>query len=215
MPLTLLSFLLFFIKAFVVVMFAMNVAVILTWADRRQGAMIQDRVGPNRAVAWIPTRAAQGMAVLPALLVAAGVLFVVLKLEPPPEVRGQRAMLFSQLGILFTWLTGVVIAGRVHNRGVLSSFDAWIDSLGDPRRIFYAGLFAHFLALFVGLAFNDSAFGEQIRDIGYGGGAGLLIFAILSGAGYAAFSIRNEPRIGLRLAGLLHPAADGLKTISK
>ena len=28
----------------------MNVAVILTWVDRRQGAMIQDRVGPNRAV---------------------------------------------------------------------------------------------------------------------------------------------------------------------
>ena len=47
------------------------------------------------------------------------------------------------------------------------------------------------------------------------GGAGLLIFAILAGAGYAAFSIRNEPRIGLRLAGLLHPAADGLKTIFK
>ena len=38
-----------FLKAFIVVMFGMNVAVILTWADRRQGAMIQDRVGPNRA----------------------------------------------------------------------------------------------------------------------------------------------------------------------
>jgi NADH-quinone oxidoreductase subunit H len=215
MPLTLITFLLFVLKAFVVVMFAMNVAVVLTWVDRRQGAMIQDRIGPNRAVAWIPTKAAQGMAVLPAVAVAAGVLFVVLKLEPPPEVRAQRAMLFSQLGILFTWITGVVIAGRVQNRGVLSSFDAWIYSLGDPRRIFYAGLAAHFLALFVGLAFNDSSFGEQIRDIGYGGGAGLLIFSILAGAGYAAFSIRNEPRIGLRLAGLLHPAADGLKTIFK
>jgi NADH-quinone oxidoreductase subunit H len=212
---TILPFLLLFLKALVVVMFAMNVAVILTWADRRQGAMIQDRVGPNRAVAWIPTTVAQGMAVLPAVVAAAGVFFVVLKLEPPPEVRGQRAMLFSQLGILFTWLTGVVIAGRVQNRGVLSSFDAWIYSLGDPRRIFYAGLFAHFVALFAGLAFADSSFGEQLKDVGYGCGAGLLIFAILAGAGYAAFSIRNEPRIGLRLAGLLHPAADGLKTIFK
>jgi NADH-quinone oxidoreductase subunit H len=215
MPLTLIGFLLFVLKAFVVVMFAMNVAVVLTWVDRRQGAMIQDRIGPNRAVAWIPTVVAQALAVLPALAVVALVGFVVVKLEPPPEVRGQRAMLFSQLGILFTWLTGVVIAGRVQSRGVLSSFDAWIYSLGDPRRIFYAGLFAHFTALFVGLALSDSAFGEQVRDVGYGGGAGLLIFAILAGAGYAAFSIRNEPRIGLRLAGLLHPAADGLKTIFK
>ena len=35
-------------------------AVVLTWVDRRQGSMIQDRVGPNRAVAWIPTFIAQG-----------------------------------------------------------------------------------------------------------------------------------------------------------
>jgi len=215
MTLTLVSFLLFVLKAFVVVMFAMNVAVILTWADRRQGAMIQDRVGPNRAVAWIPTKVAQAIAVGPALVVIAAVGFVVLKLEPPPEELGQRAMLFSQLGILFTWLTGVVIAGKVQNRGVTNSFDAWLYSLGDPRRIFYGGLFAHFLALFVGLALNDSAFGPQVRAIGYGGGAGLLILSVLFGALYAAISINDEPRVGLRLAGLLHPAADGLKTIFK
>ena len=41
---------------FAVAMFAMNLAVVLTWVDRRQGAMIQDRVGPNRAVAWLPTK---------------------------------------------------------------------------------------------------------------------------------------------------------------
>jgi NADH-quinone oxidoreductase subunit H len=97
----------------------------------------------------------------------------------------------------------------------MNSFDAWLFSLGDPRRIFYAGLFAHFTALFVGLALADSSLGDQVRDIGYGGGAGLLILSVLFGAIYAAYSIRNEPRIGLRLAGLLHPAADGLKTIFK
>ena len=215
MTLTLVSFLLFVLKAFVVVMFAMNVAVILTWADRRQGAMIQDRVGPNRAVAWIPTKVAQGLALGPALAVIALVAFVVIKLEPPPEELGARAMLFSQLGIFFTWLTGVVIGGKVQNRGVTNSFDAWLYSLGDPRRIFYGGLFAHFLALFVGLALNDSAYAEQVRTIGYGTGVGLLVLSVLAGASYAAISINGEPRIGLRLAGLLHPAADGLKTIFK
>jgi len=215
MPLTLLTFLLFVLKAFVVIMFAMNVAVLLTWADRRQGAMIQDRVGPNRAVAWIPTIAAQVLAVAPALAAVAGIAFVVVKLVPDPEVKGERAMLFAQLGILFTWLTGVFIAGRVQIRGVQNSFDAWLLSFGDPRRIFYAGLAAHFIALFVGVGLSGSAYGEQIRDLGYGGGAGLLIFAILSGAIYAAYVIRNEPRYGLRLVGLLHPAADGLKSIFK
>ena len=212
MPLTIVTFLLFVLKAFVVVMFAMNVAVILTWADRRQGAMIQDRVGPNRAVAWIPTFAAQGLALGPALAVVALVAFVLLKLEPPPEELAQRAMLFSQLGILLTWLTGVVLAGKVQTRGVTNSFDAWLLSLGDPRRIFYGGLFFHFAALFVSLAFGSSSL---VHSIFYGAGAGLLVLSVLFGALYAAYSIRNEPRIGLRLAGLLHPAADGLKTIFK
>src|SRR3954452_2162423 len=98
----LIPFLLFVLKAFVVVMFAMNVAVVLTWVDRRQGAMIQDRIGPNRAVAWIPTVIAQGIALGPAVLVAAAVGLVVIKFEPPPAELGARAMLFSQLGILFT-----------------------------------------------------------------------------------------------------------------
>src|SRR5262249_6828041 len=146
---TLIALLLFTLKAFVVVMFAMNLAVVLTWADRRQGAMIQDRVGPNRAVIWLPTVVGQAIAVLPALAVVGGIGFVLVKLEPPPEVLPQRAMLFSQLAILFTWLTGVFIAGRVALRGVRSSFDVWIQSLGDPRNIFYIGLAFHVLMLFL------------------------------------------------------------------
>ena len=38
------------IKILVMVMFVLNLAAILTWADRRQSSMIQDRIGPNRAV---------------------------------------------------------------------------------------------------------------------------------------------------------------------
>jgi NADH-quinone oxidoreductase subunit H len=38
------------VKILVMVMFVLNVAAILTWADRRQSSMIQDRIGPNRAV---------------------------------------------------------------------------------------------------------------------------------------------------------------------
>src|SRR5580704_11803703 len=38
------------IKIVIMIAFTLNVAAVLTWADRRQSAMIQDRIGPNRAV---------------------------------------------------------------------------------------------------------------------------------------------------------------------
>jgi NADH-quinone oxidoreductase subunit H len=38
------------IKILVMIGFVFNVAALLTWVDRRQSAMIQDRIGPNRAV---------------------------------------------------------------------------------------------------------------------------------------------------------------------
>ena len=38
------------LKVLVMVLFVLNLAAILTWADRRQSSMIQDRIGPNRAV---------------------------------------------------------------------------------------------------------------------------------------------------------------------
>ena len=50
------------VKVVVVALVMMHVAIFLTWCDRRQGAMIQDRIGPNRAVIWLPTKMAQGMA---------------------------------------------------------------------------------------------------------------------------------------------------------
>ena len=39
-----------FVKILIMVGFVLNLAAILTWADRRQSSMIQDRIGPNRAV---------------------------------------------------------------------------------------------------------------------------------------------------------------------
>ncbi len=38
------------VKVLIMVGFVLNLAAILTWADRRQSSMIQDRIGPNRAV---------------------------------------------------------------------------------------------------------------------------------------------------------------------
>lgn len=50
---TLPLFLAAFVKILIMVGFLFNLGGILTWVDRRQSAMIQDRVGPNRAVVKI------------------------------------------------------------------------------------------------------------------------------------------------------------------
>jgi NADH-quinone oxidoreductase subunit H len=200
---------------FAVAMFAMNLAVVLTWVDRRQGAMIQDRVGPNRAVAWLPTPIAQGLALGPAVLLAAGVLGYVHTHEVTGVGLEERGFLFSQLAVLLLWLTGCVIASQVKARGAKSSFDLWIQSLGEPRYIFFGGLVAHVALFFAAAALRGSAAGQTFVTITSTAGPALFAFAALGGAGYAAYSIRKEKRIGLRLAGLLHPAADGLKTLFK
>ncbi len=205
----------FALKAFIIVMFGMNLAVVLTWADRRQGSMMQDRVGPNRAVAWLPRTAAQVLAVGPAALVAAGIIFYFLKVQALPIERTNRAMLFSQLAILSLWFTGIMIAGRVQRRGVRNSVDRFIKAIGDPRRIFYAGLAAHVGTALVAVVMKGTPEGRQLREIGYGAGPAVLALTIILAGVYAAYAIKDEERIGIRLAGLLHPAADGLKSLWK
>lgn len=200
---------------FAVAMFAMNLAVVLTWVDRRQGSMIQDRVGPNRAVAWLPTPIAQGLAMGPAVLLAVGVLGYCFKHEVEGPALEQRGMLFSQLAVLLFWLTGAVIASKVKARGPRNSFDLWIKTLGEPRFIFFGGLVAHVLLFFASIGLRGTPGGATFAKVTSGAGPALFALAALFGAGYAAFVIRNEKRIGLRLAGLLHPAADGLKTLFK
>jgi len=200
---------------FAVAMFAMNLAVVLTWVDRRQGAMIQDRVGPNRAVAWLPTPIAQGLALGPAVLLAVGVLGYVHTHDVTGPALEERGFLFSQLAVLLLWLTGCVIASQVKARGPKSSFDLWIQSLGEPRNIFFGGLVAHVALFVLSIMLRGGPAGQGFVTVTSTAGPALFAAAALAGAGYAAYSIRNEKRIGLRLAGLLHPAADGLKTLFK
>ncbi len=49
------QFLFALIKIAIMVGFLFNVGGLLTWVDRRQSAMMQDRIGPNRAVIKIGT----------------------------------------------------------------------------------------------------------------------------------------------------------------
>ncbi len=208
----------FALKAFFVVMFGMNLGVILTWLDRRQGAVIADRVGPNRAVVWLPRIVGQSMALVPAVVLSVGVILFFLKVDAEGVARSSRALLFSQLAILATWVTALAISGRVAIRGVRTdagpvvlNLDRLFAWLGDPRSFVYGGLALHVATLF---ALASSPDGSLTKEVIYGASPAILVFSLSSGALYSVLCM-TEPRVGLRLFGLLHPAADGLKTMFK
>lgn len=196
-------------------LFAMNTAVILTWADRRQGAMIQDRVGPNRAVIFLPGKLAAAAVLMPALGAAVGVIAWALHADVEPDSRGATALLVSQLAIFFTWVTAVSIGGRIRVRGVTSSFDLFVRGLGDPRRFVWIGLTVHVVTILAALTTRGMPEGEVLEEVALRSGPALLAFMIAGGALYAATGLARHERVGLRLLGLLHPAADGLKSIFK
>jgi len=68
---------------------------------------------------------------------------------------------------------------------------------------------------FAAVALRGRPAGTAFNSFTSSAGPALFAFTALAGAFYAAHAIRKLPRVGLRLAGLLHPAADGLKTLFK
>lgn len=202
-------------KALFYALFAMNLAVILTWQDRRQGSMIQDRVGPNRAVIFMPGKLAALAAFLPAVALGAFVLWRTTTLDLDAESRQYGAFAYSQLAILATWITAVSIAGRVRVRGPRNSFDVFVSGLGDPRRFVGFGLVLHLVTIVIGAMTRGTPEGALLEEIGLRSGAGVFAFVAIAGAFYAANSFAREPKVGLRLIGMLHPAADGIKSIFK
>lgn len=202
-------------KALFYALFAMTLAVLLTWADRRQGSMIQDRVGPNRAVIFLPGKLAAAAVFLPAAAVGAWMLWRTSTADLDAESHSYGALAYSQLAILATWITAVAIAGRVRVRGPRNSFDVFVLGLGDPRRFVLAGIALHLVTLVIGAMTRGAPEGVLLEEIGLRSGAAVFAFVAIAGAFYAANSLAREGKVGLRLIGMLHPAADGLKSIFK
>ena len=53
------------LKIVILLGFFLNMAAVAIWAERRQSAMVQDRVGPNRAVFYLPSNVARVVGLLP------------------------------------------------------------------------------------------------------------------------------------------------------
>jgi NADH-quinone oxidoreductase subunit H len=70
----LLEIVLALVKILLVVGFCLNFSAIAVWADRRQSAMIQHRVGPNRAVIYLPSIVIAGVLAAPGFLIGAAAI---------------------------------------------------------------------------------------------------------------------------------------------
>ncbi|XXV07083.1 complex I subunit 1 family protein [Sorangium sp. So ce1335] len=204
---TLVELVLAIVKILIVVMFLLNMAAIATWADRRQGAMVQDRVGPNRAVVYLPSLLVRGIVFLPPAALGALAVFTATR---PMSAAGavETLVIGAQFAVLAAWLHLLVFCALARRSGPANAFEEALAKI-DPRNVFYAGVVAHVLAFFVTQAVPVAAAPTAARVVCIALGALLLV-----AGGYTALRV-PEGKVPLRLLGTLHAAADAIKMIWK
>lgn len=205
------------VKCAIMLGFFINSGGLLTIVERRQMAIIQDRIGPNRAVINVPGNALKGLLGGPPLLAAALIAGIAFVLWPPTLVQLEsgsvltgvaRGFWMLQGAVFVLWSHLMILAAHVRSDKDLAAnpLEQWLTELEDPRWIFYTGVAGH-LALF-GI-YNAVGVPGIAKALAYAGPLALAGMLALVG-GYAAYRIPSGT-VGLRFAGFLHPAADGLK----
>ncbi len=207
------------LKIVVMLGFFLTMAAVGIWGDRRQAAMVQDRVGPNRAVFNLPSMVVRGIVLLPPTLLAAlAVLPAVAPLLPPwlfpayHDIRPASAFEILtdtiQLAVLVGWVSLVLLAGTVRRSGAINAFEeSFLDV--DPRTIFYAGVALHAVGFAVATSLPVDAILPAARA------TSALLAAVLCVAGIYTASRVPDGAIPVRLAGLVHPVADVIKLVVK
>jgi NADH-quinone oxidoreductase subunit H len=204
------------VKILIIIGFCLNFSAIAVWADRRQSAMIQHRVGPNRAVIYLPSVIIQGVLAAPGFLIGAAAAFG-LGQAPRPEAALDRMGLSLQLLVFFVWFNLCVLSWRIHRNGALNAFETAVGK-HLPRMYFFAGMGAHVVMILFTMAIK-----RQLATKGMSAAAAFTsaqIVAALFGAFLAASGVYAAMRlpkgkIGIRLAGTLHGIADALKMMFK
>lgn len=200
------------IKILIVILFLLNMAAIASWADRRQSAMVQDRVGPNRAVVMLPNLVARLLVLAPPTLLGVLALLPVVPIFPSfnarPEGMPEVMSVTTQVLVLTSWLTILVISGLARRGAPVNGAEASLAKL-DPRSIFYFGVVVHALGLVVtsSVPLAGAVIGARVTS----GALALLLFAV---GFYAASRLPDGP-VPLRLAGTLHALADSIKMMWK
>jgi NADH-quinone oxidoreductase subunit H len=208
---TLMQFVWTIVKILIMVGFVLNLAAILTWADRRQSSMIQDRIGPNRAVIKIFGKEFRLAGLLhPA---ADGLKFFTKEDFMPP--RADR-LLFTlapimAMGMVFT-LVGTIPFGdticprdfRVNFPNIFAgpAVHRWGICSADPKSsLFPVDLMA--APLGVGILYVFAMSGQGIIAAAIAGWSSDNKFSLLGALRAASQMVSYEVTLGLSLVGAM------------
>lgn len=195
------------VKILIMVGFLLNMAALATWADRRQGAMVQDRVGPNRAVVFLPSIAVQAILVVPPAIFSFLAGYAAYRGGSGPNAL-DASLTALELAVFVTWFSLLVLCFVVRKKGAANGFDAAVGKW-SPRSILIAGLTAHVLAFVVVGAVPADAMPAAARAMN-----GLLAVVFAAVAIYSGSKV-PAGKVDLRLAGTLHAIADTIKMVWK
>jgi NADH-quinone oxidoreductase subunit H len=201
------------VKIVIMVGFFINMAAVGIWADRRQSAMVQDRVGPNRAVFSLPSMVVRAIVLLPPTILGAfAVAPAVPFLSAYNNLRMPQAFevltLTTQLTILVTWMSLLMLTAVARSSGAWNGIEAYFAQF-DPRSMFYGGVIAHAL----GFGLTNLVPGDAVVTAA-------RVTCVLLGLAFFTAGIYTASRVPdgsveIRLAGLVHSMADALKLIWK
>ncbi len=199
------------VKILVIFGFLMTMAAVGPWLDRRQGAMVQDRVGPNRAVAFVPSNPLRIVVCLVTALIAGAIAVPFWHKARGLEIA--RMTTGVEIAILVAWFSLMLLSNHVRKHGPDNAIDELVARV-EPRSYFYAGLVAHLAALPLVRLVPDAL---VVTD-GWQWGTGLageLAAVVIMSAGFYLAAKLPDGKTPIRLAGLLHTIADPIKMIWK
>jgi NADH-quinone oxidoreductase subunit H len=207
------------VKILIMVMFLLNVAGILTWVDRRQSSMIQDRIGPNRAVIRIFGREIRLAGLLHTA--ADGVKFFTKEDFTPPKADKLLFMLapIMALGMVFTLVATIPFGDTIcpkafhvfpdfwnQHRTVAGDYVDWVPRFGTCSVDAKAGYFPIDLMiapLGVGILFVFAMSGQGIIGAAIAGWSSDNKFSLMGALRAASQMVSYEVTLGMSLIGAM------------
>jgi NADH-quinone oxidoreductase subunit H len=199
------------IKIAIMVGFVLNLAGILTWADRRQSAMIQHRIGPNRAVVKIFGKEFRILGLLHTA--ADGIKFFTKEDFMPPRADRLLFMLAPMIamGAVFTLLAAIPFGDAI------SPHQFWLNfpniftgpavqrygiTAADPK-VGYHAIDLAIAPLGVGILYIFAMAGQGIIGAAIAGWASDNKFSLMGALRAASQMVSYEVTLGMSLVGAM------------